>query len=293
MDKHLEEEALAKTLQGLPMSEEMPSNVRAKALNIAVEANRKAQAARRPRTVAWLTAGIAVVAAAAFMMPRPAAAKTWTLVAQAVQKITSVQMDMKVSDTKGENHKVSFAVQGGKMLIDSGEGPVIYMDREAMQVYDPKENTVTKMIMPAMAGQFLPDIAGEMVKSFDLKKEIGEMEKKYGKDHIRVMPIRQGDDGRDVYDVQMTQPDGPAQCFMTVDAASDLPIYIDVKDVKDGKGEGVESMVLNLRYNDRVQIEPNFPANAKVTTMDLGDMEAQGKAFEKAFEKMEAFGKAK
>jgi hypothetical protein len=63
MDKHLDEEALTKALQELPMSKEMPSHVRSKALNIAIETNRKAQAARRPRTVAWLTAGIS--------LPRP------------------------------------------------------------------------------------------------------------------------------------------------------------------------------------------------------------------------------
>lgn len=284
MDKHLEEEALMKKLmEELPMSNEMPPNVRSKAMNIAVETNRRAQAARRPRAVAWMTAGIATFAIGAFfLLPKPASAKAWTMVKQAVEKITSVQMDLLVKDDKGKEEKVQIAVNGGEMYVNAGaDGALVHMGKDGLQVYDKNTNTITKMKMPAELTGFMPDMAKEIVGAFDLKKEIGEMEQKYGKDHIRIQPIRTGDDGRRVYDVQMTEKDGPGQAFLTVDADTDLPIFIDAS------GDG-ENVVIHLRYNDNVRIQPNFPAGAKVQEIDLTKMMMSG---EKLGKGMEHFGR--
>lgn len=288
MDKHLEEDALMKKLmEELPMSNEMPPHVRTKVMNIAVESNRKAQAARRPRTAAWLTAGIAVVAMGAFMaMPRPA--KAWSMVAQAVEKITSVQMDLLVKGESGKEEKVQVAVNGGEMLVNtSSEGALMYMGKDGLQVYDKSTNTITKMKMPAEVTAFMPNITDEIMGAFDLKKEIGEMETKYGRDHIKIMPFRY-QDGRKVYDVQMTDPDGPGTAFLTVDAATDLPIFIDAKE--DG-----EDIRIHLRYNSDVRLQPNFPKGAKVEEIDmtkLGEM-FDGKKMEEAFKNFELFGKSK
>ena len=292
MDKHLEQEALMKNLmEELPMSNEMPPHVRSKAMNIAVETNRRAQARRRPRTVAWLTAGIAVLAVGAFMVPKPAAAKTWTMVTQAVQQITSFQMDLQFKgEQKDGPERVHIAMKGDAMLIDAGKEAQVYFDKEGMQVYDAEKNTVTKMKMPVEIGAFVPMMANEITKSFSLKKEIAEMESKYGKDHIRIMPFRQLD-GRRVYDVQMTDPEGQGKAFLTVDADTDLPIFIDV----DGEKAG-DNVVINLRYNDNVDVTPRFPAGAKVQEIDMSnmmngekfgkDMEDFGRSMEKMFEGM-------
>jgi hypothetical protein len=293
MDKHLTEEELKNLLEGLPQSKEMPNHVRTKALNLAVEENRRAQAARRPRTVAWLTAGIAAVAFGAFMMPKPAAAKTWTMVAQAVQQITSFQMDLRVRGGDAEMpEQVHIAMKNDEMLIDAGDKAQIYFGKGGMQIYDAKSNTITKMKMPVEITSFMPMMADELTRSFSLKKEIAEMEAKYGKDHIRILPFRELD-GRRVYDVQMTEPDGSGKAFLTVDANTDLPIYIDASGDKDN-----ESVVINLRYNDDIDVTPRFPAGAKVKELDLTDMVDGGKIdkgmehFGRGMEKMfEGFGK--
>jgi hypothetical protein len=279
MDKYTEEEAQTQNLmEQLPVSTEMPPHVRSKAMTIAIEANRKARAARRPRTVAWLTAGVAGLALASmFLVPKPA--KAWSLVKQAVDKVTSVQLRMKISDTNGKMQDTLIAMKKDQMMVDTGEGFKMYMDREGMQFYNAEENTIVKMNLPPEAKGFMPDIASEMIKTFNLKEEMAKMEKEYGKDHIRIMPIRT-ENGRRVYDVIMTAPEGPEKCFMTVDAQTDLPIYIDADG---GDGKDNSSMKISLRYNDDFEITPNFPKGAKIQTVDMSDMEKQGKEIENAF----------
>jgi outer membrane lipoprotein-sorting protein len=293
-NKSWEEEALMKNLmEELPMSSEMPPHVRTKAINIAVENNRRATAARRPRSVAWLTAGIAVLAVGTILaLPKPAAAKTWTMVAQAVQKITSFQMDLRATEGNGKVEEVHIAMKGDEMLIDAGDKAQVYFGKDGMQVYDADKNTVMKMQLPVEVTSFMPMLADEITKSFSLKKEIAEMEAKYGKDQIQILPFRE-ENGRRVYDVRMSDPDGGGKAFLTVDADTDLPIFIDASGDKDG-----ERVQINLRYNDAITIKPNFPANAKVEEIDMSKMmdgEKIGKGMEhfgRDMEKMfEGFGK--
>lgn len=286
MDKHLEEDALASKLQEeLPMSQEMPPHVRAKAMNIAIETNRKTQAARRPRTVAWLTAGIAALAfSAIFLSPKPA--KAWSMVTQAVQKITSFQMNVKVAENSGKETDVTIAASGSKFMVNTGGENILYFDGEWMQTYDKNENKLVKLKLPVQVGTMMPMITDQVMGAFDLKKEIAEMEKKYGKDHIRVMPIRTLN-GRQVYDVQMTDPESNGRAFLTIDAATDLPIFIDAS----GSERAEENVKIELRYNDDITIKPNFPAGAKVEELDLSKMNFDNMPNKKEFEKMfEGFG---
>ena len=148
------------------------------------------------------------------------------------------------------------------------------------------------MQLPVEISTFMPMMAEEITKSFSLKKEIAEMESKYGKDQIQILPFRQ-QDGRRVYDVRMTDPDGGGKAFLTVDADTDLPIFIEATGDKPG-----EQLVINLRYNDAIRIQPNFPANAEIQELDMSKMmdgEKVGKGMEhfgRDMEKMfEGFGK--
>ncbi len=288
MDKRIEEDAVMKNLmEELPMSNEMPPHVRAKAINVAVESHRKAQAIRRPRAALWFVTGVAAFTmGAVLMMPQPA--KAWSMVAEAVEKITSVQMDLVVKDSKGKEEKVQIAMRGAEMMVNAGDGTVVLLDKEGLQVYESKSNTLTKMKMPVELAAFMPNIAEEIAGAFDLKKEVAEMEKKYGKDHIRIMPFRTLD-GRRVYDVQMTEPNGPGKAFLTIDANTDLPIFIDAS------GDDGEDVTINLRYNGEVQFRPNFPTTAKVQELDLSKMGEMfdGKKLEEAFKGLSGstFGK--
>ena len=205
------------------------------------------------------------------VMPKQASAKAWSMVTQAVEKITSVQMDMLVKDAKNGPERIQIALDRGDMMIQAGKEHSVYMGKEGLMVYDGKTNVVTQMQLPNEVQAFMPIAAEEIVGAFNFKKEIANMESKYGKDHIRIMPIRV-QDGREVYDVQMTEPDGPGKAFLTIDAQTDLPIYIDASGPEH---EG--DVVIHLRYNDRLQIKPAFPANAKIKKVDISQFSVNGK----------------
>lgn len=288
MKDYREDDALIRmALEELPMSNEMPQNLKSKLTDRALNEKRKARTARRPWLVGVMTAGLATLALGAFfILPRPALGKTWTMIRDAVNQVRTFQLVVK-EDHNGKSELVHIAVADGKMKIDSGEGELVFIDRNSIQIYDKGENTVMQMMLP-MSGiaDAMPDIMGEITKSFDLKKELAEYEKKYGKDHIRIMPIRDRD-GRRVYDVVMTDPEGPGTVNMTVDADTDLPTDIIVRENHDGK---TSDTVVTMRYNDAVDIQPNFPSNAKIQKLDLGELSKMGGDSKKMEEEMKKMG---
>src|SRR5262249_47612118 len=94
MHDYLEDEALfQKAMEGMPMSTEMPQELREKATNLALESSRKQKAVRRPYLVAYMTAGAAALALGVyFLAPKPAVAKSWGLVKQAIEDASTFRM---------------------------------------------------------------------------------------------------------------------------------------------------------------------------------------------------------
>ncbi|MCC7229504.1 MAG: hypothetical protein IT203_03855 [Fimbriimonadaceae bacterium] len=291
-----EDDALIRmALEELPMSNEMPQNLKSKLTDRALNEKRKARTVRRPWLVGIMTAGLATLALGAFfILPRPALGKTWTMIRDAVDQVRTFQMEVK-ENRDGKSELVHIAVADGRMKIDSGEQGIVYIDRNSIQIYDKDQNTVMQMVLPLTEiTDAMPDVMGEISKNFDLKKELAEYEKKYGKDHIRIMPIRDRD-GRSVYDVVMTDPNGLGTVNMTVDADTNLPTDIMVRENHEGK---TSDTVVTMRYNDAVVIQPNFPSNAKIQKVDLGglsklvgdskklgeDMKKMGEEMKKSFE---------
>lgn len=273
MKENLDDEMLIqKALEELPMSYEMPRELKSKVMDAALESNRRPHTARRPWMVAGLTAGVAALAFGAYIMaPKPAMAKTWTLVRQAVERITSFQMAVKMIDSP-KQEVVNIASANGKMRIDAGEGQIVYMDGQSIQVYDPKENSVLRLKFGDLnIGDQLSQISGEIATHFDLKKEFADFEKKYGKENIQILPIR-NENGRPVYDVRMNDPKEGAKVFMTVDAQTDLPTHIRTQGAKDEDGD----VDISLRYNDRIDIQPNLPKGVKIEELDLTNLKEMG-----------------
>lgn len=272
MKENWDDEVLIKrAMEELPMSIEMPQELKSKITDTALEAGRKTRTARRPLMVAGLTAGLAVLAMGAYLMaPKPAMAKSWALVRQAVDHVNSFQMIVRGG---AKNDNVTIAAAGGKFRVDSGEGEIVYIDGESIQVYDKSENKITRIKLGGLAslGQMLPDIMGEAMSHLSLKDEIAKYEKEYGKENIRVsQPYNR--DGRQVYDVEMRDPKEGGSAFLTIDAQTDLPISIRANDPKDKDG----NVEITLRYNDRIDIQPNFPAGVKYEDIDLGNLKGMG-----------------
>lgn len=276
-----DEDLIRKAMEELPMSMQMPPEFKAKVVDAALESGRTAHRARRPLVVAGLTIGlIAVASAAIFFVPRPATTGAWALMKQAVNEITSFQMELKTANEK----VLKISASGSKFAMEMGEGTVMYIDSSSMQIYDPKENSVTKMKFPAGSGADIPDIGKEMTKEFNLKDQIAELEKEYGKGKIKVQAPRT-ENGRQVYDILLGDAGAQGQAKMTVDSATNLPIHIWLpKKLNDPDG----AVELTLRYNDPVDVTPHFPDGVKINELDLGKLkdlgEDIGKDIGKAFD---------
>jgi len=272
MNENWDDEVLFKrAMEELPMSTEMPQELKSKVTDLALDSGRRPRTARRPLMVAGLTAGLAALALGVYMMaPKPAMAKSWTLVRQAVDRVNSFQMVVRGG---GKDGNVSIACADGKMRVDSGEGEMVYIDGASIQVYEKKENKVTRIKMAGLGnlGSMLPNVMGEAMSHLSLKEEIAKFEKEFGKDNIRVSAIY-NKDGRQVYDVEMHDPKDGGTAALTVDASTDLPIYIHARDPREKDGD----VEISLRYNDRIDIQPNFPAGVKYEDIDLGNLKGLG-----------------
>jgi len=252
------------------MSSEMPQKLKWKLMDLATETGRKRPStARRPWVVGGLTAGFAALALGAYLLsPKPAMAKSWTLVKQAVEQVRTFQMVVHT----GKEKDVRIATADGKMRVDSDDGTIVYMDNGRIQVYDPKQNTVTRVTIPGVnLGQIIPEAVGEIASHIDLKQELAKFEKEFGSDNIKISPIY-SKDGRQVYDVAMRDPKGKGEALLTVDAATDLPISINANDPSEKDGQ----VQISLRYNDRLDLEPTFPKNVKYEDVDLGNLKGMG-----------------
>ncbi len=288
MSEHWDDEVLIQhAMEELPMSMQMPTELKAKVIDAAMESGRTAHRARRPLVVAALTIGlIAVASTAIFFVPRPGTTGAWALMKQAVNEITSFQMELRT-----ENEKVMrIAAANNRFAMNMGDGTMMYIDNTSMQIFDPKENAVTKMKFPEGTGAEIPDIGKEITKEFNLKEMIAEFEKKYGKGKIKVQPPR-SENGREVYDILMGDRTAQGQAKMTVDSATNLPIHLWLpKDQNDSDG----AVEMIMRYNDPVDVTPHFPVGVKINEIDLGKLkelgEDVGKDIGKAFEGLKGLG---
>lgn len=270
-----EEERIQRLMEELPLSMQTPNEFKSKLIDSALDANKKARPVRRPLWVGAMTAGIAAVALGAyFMSPKPAAAKTWSMVRQAVEKVTSFRLT--ISETVGgkrqEEAVIAFSDQGMMIQADS---EIIYMDGKTMQVYDPKENTVVRMKVGGFESELQKGMAeglSEGLGALSLKDIIADVEKEYGKENIKIGPIRT-ENGRQVYDVYLRDPKDGTQATLTVDAGSDRPIKILNEEIEHGAKKLTE---IKVEYNGKWDIKPNFPADAKYEDIDLTKMISDG-----------------
>ncbi len=280
MTNHNDEERIQRLMEELPFSMQTPNEVKSKLIDSALESKAKARPVRRPIWVAGMTAGIAALALGAYMFaPKPAMSKTWGMVRQAVDKITSFRMMVTSVEGGKRTTDATITLSENGMLINADKGEIVYIDGSAMQIYDPEENTVVRMNLSGFTKeiqQMVKEGIGAGLSQLNLKDMVADMEKEYGKENIKIDPIR-SENGRDVYDIHMKDPKNGSQTMLTVDAQTDLPIKIVEKSV-DGGASKLEEV--SIDYNGTYELKPNFPKDAKYEDFDLGELIKMGMKFD-------------
>jgi hypothetical protein len=222
-----------------------------------------------------LAAGAAVVALT--LVPSQASAKSFAKLMSAVEQISSFQMT--IDSTENGKHEV-FSIAGvdGKFAMRADDGVILQFDADSLRFYDPEENVVTRfhlggLVDAKMIAEKMQAGMEEGFKRSDLKQMLKEFEQKYGKEHIKISPIR-SEDGHDVYDVHLEAPNEPERVDMMVNAATDLPERMLVEE-KNSAGQWQHEATMEMRFGQRVDpklLTPTFPANAKKVDVDINDL---------------------
>jgi len=267
----LDDAAIQALLENLPMSQETPENLKARLIDLAASPTPRHRAVRRP-VFAFAFAGALTVAAVAVFLSIPATAKSWSMVKQAVEGVRTMQMEIRELDKeKPETTRIAFGP--GIVLVEPQGGEIVYVNNGTVQIYEPGENVVREFPMPQ---GILPDVAKEVMGEISMKKILADNEREFGKQNIKVGPIR-NERGRQVYDVTFTKPanqqkddDGDDLVNMVADAATDLPISIEV--FKRIGGQLRKTTEIVARYNDALDgnsLKPKFPPNVKIEKFDI------------------------
>lgn len=279
-----DEAAIQALMETLPMTPNTPENLKSKLIEIAASPSPRHRSVRRP-VFAFAFAGALTVAAVAMFLSIPATAKSWALVKKAVQGVSSMQLEIRdLADSKQKATKVAFAPN--VVLVEPGDGEIVYIANGVVQIYEPRENVVREFPMPE---GMLPNVAKEVMGEITLSKILAEHEKEFGRENIKVGPVRSWQ-GRRVFDVVFTKPaeakddDGDDRVNIVADEATDLPLLIETFKLRNGRLEKKSEIV--ARYNERLDsrsLKPKFPPNAKFEKFDISKI-VDGKAEPPSFD---------
>lgn len=264
----MDEQAIQALMENLPMSKFAPEELKERIVEMAASPAPRHRRVRRP-FLAFAMGGATIVAAIALMTSLPATAKSWEGIVKAVQSVDRMEMVVKeLEEGQGEVVRIGFAP--GTILVQPEEGEIVYVSGGVVQIYDKAENTVREFPMPA--GNMIPDIGKTVMAEMSMSKMLGQYEKEYGKENIKIGPIRTWQ-GRRVYDAAMKDPKDGGHANLVIDAATNLPIQIDAFELRNGKI--VKTAEISARYNEAVDpsaIKPKFPEGAKFEKFDIQKM---------------------
>lgn len=235
--------------------------------------------ARRP----WWQPSLAIAGTAAVtfgivvLTMAPSKARAYDSILAATNRQSTFLLSVDSNDEGTDKH-VNIVGVDGTFTIRGEEGSLVQFGKGALSVYDPKENTVTRIklsgiVDPQTIGKMVQSGISEGLKQMDLKKTLREYEQKYGKDHIKISGVTH-EDGKDVYHVTMDSPQESSRVQMLVDANTDLPQRIDVED-KDSDSGTKHNSTIRMQFGAQVDpklVAPDFPKNAKVVDIDLGNL---------------------
>ncbi|HWA82442.1 MAG TPA: hypothetical protein VG820_03350 [Fimbriimonadaceae bacterium] len=229
-----------------------------------------------PARLAMVGAGaLAIGAFAIFMTPAKASAKSFALVMNAIDKTNAMELSVNSSD----GHRFIIAVVDGKFGMRTEEGAIMQFDSKGLQIYDPKDKTVTELeiggfVDPKEIAKEVGKGLSEGLKEMDIKKMLADFEAKYGKGNIQISPIVHRF-GKSTYDVTMQKPGDPEMVQMTINADTDLPERIEVHKGQDEDKDAV----IELKFGNDVDVDlanPTFPVNAKHVNLNIGNLIEKG-----------------
>lgn len=254
-------------MENLPMSKFTPEELKEKLYDMAASPAPQRRAVRRP-AIAFAFGGALVAVAVAVMVSMPATAKSWDGIKKAVQAVTRMEMSIRDYEGKG-NTRIAFGE--GTILVQPDDGQIVYVSKEKVQIYEKSENVVREFPMPLI--EMIPDISREVLGEMSMSKMLQEYEKEYGQENIKLGAFRQLN-GRRVYDAVLSDPKNNERALLTIDAETDLPVYIE--SYKAGK----KTSEIVARYNGAVSpdaLTPKFPAGARFEKFDISKMIEEGK----------------
>ena len=255
-------------MENLPMSKSTPENLKAKLYDMAASPAPRRRAVRRP-ALAFAFGGALVAVAVAVMISLPATAKSWSLIKQAVQRVETMEMQIRELDGTSGTTRIGFAP--GTILVQPDSGEIVYISQGTVQIYDKSENVVREFPMPM--AEMIPDIKNEVLREISMSKMLQEYEQEYGRQNMKIGPFRNLD-GRRVYDVALNNPKESEHAVLVVDADTDLPVLIEAYKA------GRKTTEIRARYNGAVpadSLKPKFPAGAKFEKFDISKLMEEGK----------------
>ncbi|HXH60798.1 MAG TPA: hypothetical protein VNI20_05510 [Fimbriimonadaceae bacterium] len=257
--------------EGQPLSSEAPQGLRNRVEFASRQVPRRAPLSPRFKWAiggSMAAAAAAVIGAAMFLAPAKAEAKTWDMVTAAYQQVHSVLVQMQFSGD--ESGSLTIAGKGKDWRISmNGMGDE---DKQKMDVsYHGGELTIwdggdtAQVIDLGFEIPFSPeDVMHNLTKELSASKIFKEHANEIGKNNIQIEQPHIVD-GRNVYNVTITDPHGNGQFHVLVDADTDLPINMEVR------GQEGVSMKMSFQFDgdfDDSLLQPILPSGIKFEHID-------------------------
>jgi hypothetical protein len=276
---HDEDREIQELMRVVPMSQETPVELKSRLQTLAGMTRVRRPSVWPMRLAMAGVAAVAVIGIGITMLPTTAEAKSFAKVMKAADTIDRVELTMRDSEN-GATHNIVIAAKDNTFVMKA-DGMQMQLDTTGMKIYDPKKNELSEMKWPV--GIDPKEIAksqgsvGDALDDLDLKKKLAEYEQEYGKENIHVSPITHRF-GKSTYEVTMQKQGDPERVHMTVDADTDLPTHIEVEKLLNGTL--TQTMVMDLKFGNEVDLDPHFPANVKKVTIDFSNMKLDFKGFD-------------
>lgn len=240
----LDDQALRTLMESLPMSANAPENLKNKLVDLAASSAPTRRAARRPILALALSAATIVTAIAVITsIPTPAAAKSWEGVKRAVESVQ--KMELIVTDPRTNQIRSQTRVDPSSIYVKLWEGDELYVTDRLVRTFDKSDNLMLDVVMPENGAE--PDIRKQVLKELSMSTILAQYEEKYGTRYIKIGPIHD-QQGRQVYDVTLREPNSVGYGNLVIDATSNLPIYLEAFEPQDGKP--VKTLEMSARFND-------------------------------------------
>ena len=247
-----------------------------------------------PRALVMGGSAAAVFAAALFLWPTSASAKSFQRVLDATNQARTFTISLDEGGG-GSRKLVRLAGVDGLLDISTDGGEHAQIDKGKMSVYDPKANTLMVVKFGNSAemgfiGSGLQEGLREGIKFVDVKKMLADFKAHYGEENAKVSDTFT-EDGRKVYTMDLQSPRDSSRATITVDADTSLPVRIQAVE------QSHKSVDLRIAFGGDVRIQPieeTLPKDVKRNERDFGKIMEQAGRFAgqaKAFgDNAKAFG---